>query len=93
MQGDSLAAELYDNSAIVVAHAVKGIADALKLFRKPNDTVLVYHGGIFNVSGYSQRVQQILQKDLGYSPAMVLTRNFSQNACLEGAALAALPKP
>ena len=93
MQGDPLATELYDNSAIIVAHAIKGIADVLKLFKEPNDTAIVCHGGIFNVSGYSQRIQQVLQKDLGYSPTMVLTRNFSQNACLEGAALAALVKP
>lgn len=90
MQGNKLALDLYGNSALVTAHAIKGIASAFEFFKQPNDTAIVCHGGIFNVSGYGERVRQILQKNLGYQPPMLFTKDFSQNACLEGAAIATL---
>lgn len=88
--GDSLATDLYDNSAQLTAHAVRGMANAFDLFREQSDTTVVFHGGAMKVVGYGSRVIQILQKDLGWKPTMVLTHNFSSNACSDGAALAAL---
>lgn len=90
MQGDSLAADLYDNSALIVAHAIRGMINVFQLLKGGGDTVLIGHGGIFNVNGYGERIEQILQKDLGVNPSLLLTKDFSVNACLDGAALAAL---
>lgn len=90
IQGNELAINLYDNSALLTAHAIKGIANAFKILKLSNETAVVCHGGIFNVPGYGERVRQILYKNLGYQPSMFFTKDFSQNACLEGTAIAAL---
>lgn len=90
LEGNKLAGDLYDNSAFVTAHAIKGIAECFDLLKQPNDTAVVCHGGIFYVDGYGKRVQNILQKDLGFVPVIMLTSDFSPNACIDGAAIAAL---
>lgn len=92
MQGDPLAADLYDNSALIVAHAIRGVSNIFQLLKESGDTIIIGHGGIFNVNGYGERVGQILKKDLGFNPKLLFTKNFSTNACLEGAALATLVK-
>jgi predicted NBD/HSP70 family sugar kinase len=90
LSGLAKARYLYDNSATLTAHTIKGIANVFDLLKQPGGTTIVGHGGTFNVPGYGERVKQILQKDLGYQPSFLLTKNFSQNACLDGAAISAL---
>lgn len=54
-------------------------------------TTVVCHGGVFNFDPFTARMQQILTKNGSESP-VILTTEFSDNACLEGAALGALDK-
>lgn len=88
--GDELALELYDSSARGIAHVVKGMGDAFRLFEEPNITTIVCHGGVFKVPGYGKRLKQIIERYLEQPVQFVLTKDFSQNACLDGAAVAAL---
>jgi len=87
---DLFARNLYDNSALVTVHAIAGLANA---FQIPFDqTYIVAHGGIFEVPSYRERVRLIL-KEAGISPlGSLFTRDFSANACLDGAAVAAVLK-
>jgi predicted NBD/HSP70 family sugar kinase len=86
--GDELAGDLYDNSALVTAHAIEGLAHAFQLC--PDQTAVVGHGGIFNVPGYGKRVRSILEKDRAQPRCLLFTSDFSTNTCLDGAALAAI---
>lgn len=90
LSGDQMALDLYDNSALVIAHVIKGMATAFNLVDKSEEIVVVGHGGIFHVPGYGERVKAILQKDLSHAPSMIFTKDFSVNACLDGAAIAAI---
>jgi predicted NBD/HSP70 family sugar kinase len=84
--GNGLALDLYDNSALVTAHILKGLADA---FGIGQDSAAVLHGGIFHAPGYSERVTSILA-DAGSCPKQVLlTKEFEFEAGLAGAAIAA----
>jgi len=89
LNGDHMALQLYDNSALVIAHVIRGVAKAFSFPRNFEGTVVVGHGGIFQVPGYRERVCTILEKDLSCVPKMMLTKDFSNNACLDGAAIAA----
>lgn len=88
LTGDQLALDLYDSSALVTAHVVKGLAEAFQLLF--DRTSVVGHGGTFHVPGYGERLRSILKKDLAYCPSLLLTQDFSANACLDGAAIAAV---
>jgi predicted NBD/HSP70 family sugar kinase len=88
LSSDRLALDLYDNSALVTAHAVFGLARAFAL--RVGQTSVVAHGGIFQVPGYGKRLCSILTRG-GFSPLDALfTKDFSINACLDGAAIAAV---
>jgi predicted NBD/HSP70 family sugar kinase len=87
--GDELARALYDNSALVAAHVVAGLAAAFELTTRPERLAVVGHGGIFYVPGYADRLIDILGHAFG-RPKFLLTRDFSANTCLEGAAVAAI---
>ena len=89
LAGDAMALDLYDNSALVTAHAIEGIARAFGLADDLDRTVVVGHGGIFEVPGYRQRLLSILERNLHPVPEMLFTKDFSANACLDGAAIAA----
>ena len=88
--GNELAIALYDNSALLTAHAAIGLAKSFDLLKTPQDTTAVFHGGVLLVPGYATRVKQIMQKYLGFEPQFLVTSDFSPNACLDGAAIAAL---
>jgi predicted NBD/HSP70 family sugar kinase len=90
--GDKFAGELYEHSAFVVAHMIAGSSNVFGLNLADNDAALVCHGGAFRFPGYGERVTQILNKHYGSSVKTVLTKDYvkSANACLEGAAIAAL---
>jgi predicted NBD/HSP70 family sugar kinase len=90
LAGDNIALDLYDNSALITAHVIKGIANAFGLLKSFDGTTVVGHGGIFQVPGYSERVRSILEKDLSFVPRMLFTKEFSTNTCLDGAAIAAV---
>jgi predicted NBD/HSP70 family sugar kinase len=90
--GDKLATSLYDSSAWVTAHVVKGAAIALDLGKDWRATVIVGHGGTFAVPGYAERIRTILETDLATPIQFFLTADFSRNACMEGAAIAAFSK-
>ncbi len=91
LAGDELALRLYESSALVTAHIVKGMAKALGLLREWDDTIVVGHGGTFHVPGYGDRVRSILEKDLSSETRMLFTNDFSSNTCLDGAAIAGMP--
>ena len=88
LSGDRFALGLYDNSAMVTAHVIKGMAKAFRLPENLDETVVVGHGGIFAVPGYGERVHNILETDLSCTPRMLFTKDFSTNTCLDGAAIA-----
>jgi predicted NBD/HSP70 family sugar kinase len=87
--GDALARALYDNSAQITAHAIRGMANAFRL-TDPGRLVVVGHGGIFHVPGYGDRVMNIVCGEPDTLPRFLFTREFSPNTCLEGAAIAAV---
>lgn len=87
--GNIMAQKIYDNSAAIVANAVQGLASALNLNLGAGDTSVVFHGGVFKFSEFGERIQQILDK-AGSTAPIVYTKDFSENACLDGAAIAAL---
>jgi predicted NBD/HSP70 family sugar kinase len=92
-EGNELAGELYDHSALVVAHMITGASKALDVDLSSPRTVIVGHGGAFKFPHYGERVQQILEKTHGGKTPLIMTKDFvdpSTNACIMGAALAAL---
>lgn len=88
--GDDLALQLYEASALTMAHIVKGVATALGLVTAWGSTVVVGHGGTFHVPEYGDRVRSILINDLDCEIQLLLTKDFSVNACLDGAAIAGI---
>jgi predicted NBD/HSP70 family sugar kinase len=89
LAGDQNALDMYNNSAWVTAHAVKGIAAAFDLPAARVRLVIVGHGGIFQVPGYSERLSAILEREFIDTTRIIFTKDFSTNTCLEGAAIAA----
>lgn len=87
-RGDELARKLYENSALLLAHGIIGVANLNNLMQTTNDTVIAYHGGGFRVPGLMDRVTQIVTKHIGIQPTL-FTDNISINACAEGVAIAA----
>lgn len=88
LSGNRLAFDLYDNSARVTAHAIRGMAAAFGLPNDSGELVVVGHGGIFHVLGYGERIRAVLEKGLGHPVPLLFTKDFSVNTCLEGAAIA-----
>ncbi len=89
---DSLAINLYDSAAIGTAMGLLGFAKVFDLRDDAEGTAYVLHGGAFRVPHFGQRVEQILEANLGYKPNVMYTESVSptQNIGLEGAAIAAL---
>ncbi len=88
ISGDNTAIELYNNSAAVAVHAALGLANAHKISLDPV-TAIMFHGGIFTFEPYRKRVLQLLE-EYGVAAEVTFTRDFSKNACLDGAAIAAI---
>lgn len=91
-EGDIFAGELYDHSALVVAHMIVGTALALEIDLSNKATAIVCHGGAFKFPNYGDRIQQIIEKHIGSMPNLIMTHAYGSkdtNACLDGAALAA----
>jgi predicted NBD/HSP70 family sugar kinase len=85
----NFALELYDYSAYVLAHVIKGLAKSLDIDLKNPSVAVVGHGGAFKFPNYGARIAQILESN-GEKTNLILTKDFSDNACAEGAAIAAL---
>lgn len=83
------ALELYDYSAFIAAHIVKGLAKTFGIDLNDPSVAIVGHGGAFKFPNYGNRIAQILEKN-GEKTKIILTKDFSDNACAEGAAIAAL---
>ncbi len=87
-----------DNAANVVAHVVEGIDKAYngQLLASPETTLLAWHGGIFEIPGFRERVEQILSKRLQeklgreVSLTTLKTSDVSKDVALVGAAIGAL---
>ena len=75
---------------MATAHIVKGVAQALSLLDDWDSTVVVGHGGTFHVAGYGERVRSILADGLNRETRLLMTQDFSVNACLDGAAIAGI---
>ncbi len=89
-RGD-LALALYDYSALMVAHLVKGLGNAFGITISDPSFAFIGHGGAFKFPDYGSRIKQILTKNmLGKEVNVLLTNSYSKNACLDGAALSAL---
>ena len=92
-QGDAFAGELYEHSALVVAHVVQGVANVLNIDLADSTSAIVAHGGAFKFPSYGERVAQILSHHNEHDVQLIMTKDFtdpSTNACLNGAAIAAL---
>lgn len=93
LKGDEYALELYDHSAWVVAHMIVGTSKALNIDLSAQTVAVMGHGGGFKFPQYGDRIKQIIEKHLGNSIRLNVTHEFGQagsNACIEGAAIAAL---
>lgn len=92
-EGNALAGELYEHSAIIVAHTVQGLANVTDIDLRSPKSAVVCHGGGFKFPQYGARVKQLLDTYNDTSVQLIMTNDFSDprsNACLDGAAIAAL---
>lgn len=86
--GDKLATELYDVSANIVAHAIEGM---VKTFRfSLQTTIIALHGGVTLVPDYSERVKQIIQRNIASNLSVIETKDITKHSGSMGAALATL---
>ena len=88
-QGDELAQSLYQSSAKLVAAVTEGIAKVMDLSLTDGETAVVFHGGPFNVGFLRDGATELLEQ-MGSRAPVLFTGDFSENACRDGAALAAL---
>lgn len=92
-EGDELAGQLYDHSALVVAHMIAGTAQAFDIDITDSRAAIVGHGGAFKFPYYGERIVQILTQHFGAMPEIIMTKDYcdpNSNACMEGAAIAAI---
>lgn len=90
--------DILDNSANAVAHVVMGFDNAFggKLLADPSKTLLVWHGGIFEIPEYRERVEQILKSRLQKADKQdvqlisMKTSDVDPNAAMIGAGMSAL---
>lgn len=88
-QGDVLATGILDNSARAVSHMVIGVGNAIDLLEEGKKLAVVSHGGMFKSSEYAEKVEKQI-KDEYNNIVFIYTKDFTDNACLEGAAIAGL---
>ena len=91
--GNVIARDLYDHSALMVAHMLVGTARAYDIDLSDPQTAIVGHGGAFRFPSYTERIHQILVGNGQTLPRFIATHEYTSgqsNACLDGAALAAI---
>ncbi len=90
---DALATLLYETSALALAHAAVGVMRRYA-FAGAGESVLVFHGGNFEIGRYREAVQAALAALPAPHADVVFARDLSGNVCLDGAAILALdPAP
>lgn len=93
--GNKLAFELYDHSAFVMAHTIVGTAMAMNMDLSSRDITIACHGGAFKFPAYGERVKQLIETHSNSQVQLLLTKDYIEdksNACLTGAAIAAICK-
>jgi predicted NBD/HSP70 family sugar kinase len=88
--GNDLASGLYTTAALVTAVMAEGVARAVDLIADWSWTVLVGHGGTFHVPEFAEQVRHRVEGRLGRPARFLTTADFTDNACLDGAAIEAL---
>jgi predicted NBD/HSP70 family sugar kinase len=87
--GDDLATILYETSATALAHAIAGVMRRYA-FPEGEESVVVLHGGNFEVPRYREAIQTHLSDIPGAGCRPVFSRDLSPNLCLDGAAITAI---
>lgn len=86
--GDIYALRLIDNATQITAHAIAGMAYAMRI--PLPELSIVLHGGFFNTVGAIDRIGQILKKQYGDKIDLIPTQELGfSNACMTGLAIAA----
>lgn len=88
-QGDALSTLLYRTSALALAHAVVGVTNRYA-FSDSGESVVVFHGGNFEIAMYRNEVRRYLETLPGVHARIVFARDLSENLCLDGAAVLAV---
>jgi predicted NBD/HSP70 family sugar kinase len=88
--GDPLSVQLFETSALVLAHAIVGVLQRYG-FTSSARTAVVLHGGSFEVARYRAELTRNLDAILAPPrPRVVFSRDISSNICLDGAAVLAI---
>jgi predicted NBD/HSP70 family sugar kinase len=87
--GDRLVTLLYETSARALAHAIAGVM-ARYAFPDSEESVVVLHGGNFEIGRYRDQVQHDLAALPHGRAQVVFSRDLSPNVCLDGAAVMAV---
>lgn len=87
-EGDELATVLYETSALALAHATVGVMERYA-FSDPEESVVVFHGGNFEIARYQEAIRRRLAGLPGFRSRVVFSRDLSDNVCLDGAAILA----
>ena len=89
--GDELALQLYLNSADVLAHLIIGISKRFGMADEDGkQPTVLCHGGCFQFSQYGEALDKFIERYTGNPADLIFTRHFSENACMDGAAVASL---
>lgn len=89
LEGDTLATQLFAASALLLAHTTIGMGAVDQLWKDPGTVAVVCHGGIFQVPGYFERVEQLVSDHLEQKVLMVNSATIDTNVCMLGAAMMA----
>jgi predicted NBD/HSP70 family sugar kinase len=85
---DPLSTVLYETSALALVHATAGVMQRFDV--SPDErSVVVYHGGNFELGRYRAAIVTDLDLMPGINPRVVFSRDLSPNVCLDGAAILA----
>jgi hypothetical protein len=89
--GENLSTNLYNSSALLVAHTYIGMLRGAGITYNHETTTLALHGGTSLVPDYTKRVEQILEKDTYLEePVKILeTKSITKHSGIMGAAIAA----
>lgn len=88
-EGDTLSTLLYETSARALAHATVGVMERYA-FSESKKSVVVFHGGNFEIAKYRDAVKRNLKRLPGFQSHVVFSRDLSENVCLDGAAMTAV---
>lgn len=89
--GENLSTNLYNSSALLVAHTYMGMLHGAGIKYNHETTTLALHGGTSLVPDYTKRIEQILEKDtyLEQPVTIMETKSITKHSGIMGAAIAA----